>query len=124
MRPLQGEGAGSSGISLEVGGAAIIRLLGSTRRWRGRGEHRGEGVSVGLDSVRESNRALGEGERWSEETPHLRGSLGWAGSPSQRLDLNRGWTGGLGSEESHRGCALRQGETKGFDLTMKGEQMT
>ena len=63
-------------------------------------------------------------ERWSEETPHLKGSLGWAGSPAQRLDLNRGWTGGLGSEESHRGCALREGETKGFDLMMKGEQMT
>lgn len=58
------------------------------------------------------------------DTRHLKGSLGWAGSPSQRLDLNKGWTGGLGSQESHRGCAWRQGETKGFDLTMKGEQMT
>lgn len=55
------------GISQEVGGSAIIRLLGSTRRGRRRGrggDSRGGGVSVGFESVRD--RALGEGERWWE----------------------------------------------------------
>lgn len=74
----------------------------------------GAGVrAAGIDSLRD--RTLAEGQRRSEETLHRKGSLGHTGSPDQRLDWNKGWTGGLGSRESHKRC-FERGEIKRLDL--------